>query len=92
MSRSNRRTMSLIVLVVAVLTLAFIFSALPDIEEIDYLIGEMAEAMEIHEWYVENDYYPEFTGSVDWHIRWVDTYNRTISMLMSYRAVMWWIR
>lgn len=64
------------------------YLVLPSYEEIDYLIGEMEYCIEIHEWYIENDYQREYTGSEEWHSRWIDTYNRTITVLVSYRSVL----
>ena len=79
-------------LVVAVITLALFSSSLPDHKEIDCLIEELEYCMEIHEWYIENDYYRNLTGSEEWHNRWVDTYNRTIIMLRDYRGVFGWMK
>ncbi len=68
--------------------LVFSYIELPSFEEVDYIIHEMETAMFIHEWYIENDYHREYTGSVAWHLKWVDTYNRTINLLVSYRSLL----
>ncbi len=62
---------------------------LPTVEEIDYIIQEMETALFIHEWYVEHDYHREITGTVRHHLKWIDTYNRTIIVLRTYRN---WIK
>ena len=77
-----------VVIVGLVSTLLCFSFALPSLEEIDYLIEEMEYCMEIHEWYIENNYARSFTGSVEWHLRWIDTYNRTVAVLGSYRSLL----
>ena len=79
---------SKVLAVLLVASLASFALVLPRIEEIDYLIGELEYGMEIHEYYLENDYHREYTGTREWHERWIDTYNRTINVLQSYRQVL----
>ena len=75
-----------IIVVVSILLSGSFF--IPSYQEIDYLIGELKYCIEIHEYYIENNYHREYTGSEEWHSRWIDTYNRTIIVLVSYRNVL----
>lgn len=65
---------------------------LPSYEEIDYLIEEMEHGMWIHEqWADYVELHPELAetmGDAEWHMHWVDTYNRTIIVLRSYRQLL----
>jgi hypothetical protein len=67
-------------------------STMPTFEEVDYLIDELEYCIEIHQWYIDNDYHPEYTGDDEWHMRWVDTYNRTIIVLNAYKRLARWMR
>jgi len=60
----------------------------PSITDIETRIINMTYALEIHQWYVEHDYYREYTGSVEWHMVWVETYNNTINILESYKQIL----
>ena len=58
---------------------------LPTVEEVDYVIEEIEYCLAIHQRYIENDYMPKYTGDVEWHERWIDSYNRTLEILYAYR-------
>ena len=65
---------------------------LPTIEEVDYVIKEIKYCIEIHQWYIENDYKRKYTGDVEWHERWIDSYNKTLEILYAYRHLIKMIR
>ena len=65
---------------------------LPTIEEVDYAIEEIEYCMWIHQWYVENDYMRKYTGDVEWHERWIDSYNKTLEILYAYRYLIKMLR
>jgi len=59
----------------------------PSIIEIEYAVSDARFARDIHQWYVDNDYYREYTGDIEWHQEWVKSYNHTISILESYKRL-----
>ena len=84
---------AIVVLLVSVLMAGGIVAPnLPTIEEVDYVIEEIKYCMAIHQMYVEGDYKPEYTGGVEWHERWVDSYNRTLEVLYAYRYLITMLR
>lgn len=84
---------AVLVLLVSVLVSGGIVAPnLPTVEEVDYVIEEIKYCMSIHQMYVEEDYMPKVTGGVEWHERWVDSYNRTLGVLYAYRHLIKMLR
>ena len=95
MLKNKRVTLLLLVLLTSLVSLIPPLRAqlnLPTIDEVDYVIEEIKYCIEIHQWYIENDYKRKYTGDVEWHERWIDSYNKTLEILYAYRYLVKMLR
>ncbi len=60
----------------------------PSVMDVELALSDIRVARDIHLWYIDNDYYREYTGDVEWHHDWVVSYNRTIVIMESYKRIL----
>ena len=63
---------------------------LPSLDDVDKCIEDIEYARDIHQYYIENidRHDASVVGDVEWHMKWVESYNNTLEILYSYRTLL----
>lgn len=86
--REKHLILGVILLIAVGCTLGYFRANTMTALDVEGALSDARYARDIHQWYIDNDYNREFTGSIEWHEDWVESYNDTIAVLASYKQIL----